>query len=98
MPHDRVFDRMNFIAQFELRALIEELLAAPDEPARQEVAGAMRVWLRTHCASCGTLIDHALRRAGEAYCFVCFPPPPPDLDAPAGAPAPPTPDDRDVPF
>jgi hypothetical protein len=89
-----LFDRMNFIAQFELRALIEELLAAPDEQARQEVIAAMRLWLRLHCAACGTLIDHDLRRRGEAYCFVCFPPPPPDLDAP-----PPTaPDPDEVPF
>ncbi len=76
-----IFDRMNFIAQFELRALIEELLAAPDEEARQEVIAAMRLWLRLHCAACGTLIDHDLRRRGETYCFVCFPPPPPELDA-----------------
>ncbi len=79
---DAIFRRMNFVAPYELRALIEELLAASDEPAREEVAAAMRVWLRLHCRSCGTLIDHDLRRRGEEYCFVCFPPPPPDLDMP----------------
>jgi hypothetical protein len=81
---------MQFVAQFELRALVEELLAAPDEPAREEIMAAMRVWLRTHCAACGALIDEPLRRRGEAYCFVCFPPPP---DATQ-----PEPDPGEVPF
>lgn len=96
MPPEPVFTHMQFVAQFELRALIEELLAAPDDAARQDVTAAMRVWLRTHCAACGALIDHALRRQEEAYCFVCFPlPPPPEAPAPQ-TPVPP--DDSDVPF
>jgi len=96
MPPEPVFAHMQFIAQFELRALVEELLAAPDDAARQDVTAAMRVWLRTHCAVCGALIDHDLRRRGEAYCFVCFPPMPPDRPAP-DAPQPRS-DDSDVPF
>lgn len=96
IPH-AVFERMNFIAQFELRALIEELLDAPEE-ARQEVMAAMRIWLRLHCESCGALIGHELRRRDppEQYCFVCFPPPPPDQQAPAGPSMPP--DDGEAPF
>lgn len=96
MPPEPAFAHMQFVAQFELRALVEELLAAPDEPARAEITAAMRVWLRTHCAACGALIAHDLRRQEEAYCFVCFPlPPAPDALAPQ-TPAPP--DDSDVPF
>jgi hypothetical protein len=93
MRPDFIFSHMTFIAQFELRALIEELLAAPDEPARQEVIAAMRFWLRMHCAICGALIDHALRRQGETCCFLCVPPSPPAFAAPP-APA----FDEDVPF
>ncbi|NTU84035.1 MAG: hypothetical protein HGA45_32465 [Chloroflexales bacterium] len=92
---DAIFDRMHFIAQFELRALVEELLDAPDEAGRQEVAAAMRLWLRCHCESCGTLIRRELRRRGEEYCFVCFPPPERD-DLPPTPPATQEPDD--VPF
>jgi hypothetical protein len=95
-----VFERMNFIAQFELRALIEELLAAPNDAAREEATAAMRVWLRCHCISCGTLIAHDLRRRDppEQYCFVCFPPPPPDLVGPAEPPTRWRPDDGEAPF
>jgi len=92
MPPEPVFAHMQFIAQFELRALVEELLVAPDEPARVEVTAAMRVWLRTHCAACGALIDEPLRRRGEAYCLVCFPPPPAELEPQS------QPDPGEVPF
>lgn len=72
------FECMHITAPFELRALIEELLDAPDEAARQEVEAALRLWLQLHCRSCGSLIDIELRRSDppEEYCFACLPPRP----------------------
>lgn len=74
-------DGATVAALLELRALVEELLAAGDDARRQDALAALRLWSRIHCASCGDIIDHELRRRDppESYCFICFPPPEPGL-------------------
>lgn len=60
-------------AYADLRALLNELLEAPDEPAQTEAMAAIRVWLRTHCASCGAVVERAVRRPDKLSptCWQC---------------------------
>jgi len=49
-------DRDAYRAYADLRALMSELLDAPDATGRDEALIAIRVWLRTHGASCGAVV------------------------------------------
>jgi len=69
----------------ELRALAEELLAAPDGAQRDRLIAAISIALLLHCRACGALLDRMLRDAGDACCDACVLPsapsarrPPPD--------------------
>jgi len=69
----------------ELRALAEELLAAPDGAQRDRLIAAISIALRIHCRECGALLDRMLRDAGDEFCYACVLPsapsarrPPPD--------------------
>lgn len=69
----------------ELRALAEELLAAPDGAQRDRLIAAISIALLLHCRECGALLDRMLRDAGDEFCYACVLPsapsarrPPPD--------------------
>lgn len=49
-------------AHADLRALMNQLLDAPDQAGHDEAMAAIRVWLRTHCASCGAVVGRSSNR------------------------------------
>jgi hypothetical protein len=60
-------------AYADLRALLEELLDAPDDEAHDEALAAIQVWLRTHCMTCGAVVERAVRRPDKLSptCWQC---------------------------
>jgi hypothetical protein len=60
-------------AYTDLRVLLEALLDADDDAAQAQAMAAMRVWLRTHCATCGTIVERAVRRPDKLSptCWQC---------------------------
>jgi hypothetical protein len=66
-------NRDGYRAYADLRALMNELLDAPDETGHDEAMTAIRVWLRTHCATCGTVVERSARRPDplSPTCWEC---------------------------
>ena len=65
-------NRDGYRAYADLRALMNELIEAQDETGHTEAMTAIRVWLRTHCASCGAVVERSNRRDNlSPSCWEC---------------------------
>lgn len=75
-----LFIHVTWFTQREVRALIEEFVDAHTDTQAEEVAAAMRVWLRIHCARCQRVISRNRRNTVDTLCAVCEKTPAPLLD------------------
>lgn len=66
-------NRDGYRAYSDLRALMLELIDAPDATGRDEAMAAIRVWLRTHCATCGAIVTRNTRQPEDLSpsCWEC---------------------------
>lgn len=66
-------NRDGYRAYADLRVLMSELLDTPDATGRDEALIAIRVWLRTHCAECGIVVQPRRRQPEDLSpsCWEC---------------------------
>jgi hypothetical protein len=88
------------LAMKAMRAILEDLVGAPTEQAREDALAASRWFLASHCSECGDVLDEITRRSnppGEicAACLIPIRPSGPGRSSRRGASAI---DDNDVPF